>query len=192
VCVVFVDFVPKLYNIFTRRFVFLVKCAHHPPHIGFPNPDCTAWLFQKLCLQGVHCAWLSTWLPSPERDKDNAQPHIPSAETLATPPPPPGDLRTIDVPWWVYTASGMHLVFPASLSEYSTATLLSSVARDATLQGDPELQFDREVFPVGVSLADAAIVGVTQRLQRGPAHTSAAAELVCSMSPCLADGLAKS
>ncbi len=31
---------------------------------------------------------------------------------------------------------------------------------------DIELEFDREVYPIGVSLADAAIVGVTQRLTR--------------------------
>jgi hypothetical protein len=29
-----------------------------------------------------------------------------------------------------------------------------------------ELEFDKEVYPIGVSLADASIVGITQRLLR--------------------------
>jgi hypothetical protein len=92
----------------------------------------------------------------------------------------------MDVPWWVYTASGMHLVFPSSLAEYSADTLLGSTLRDASQQRDPELQFDREVFPVGVSLADAAVVGVTQRLQRGPARVAADEWVRCA---CQSDAL---
>jgi hypothetical protein len=42
---------------------------------------------------------------------------------------------------------------------------LAAVAADGVVN-EPELEFDQEVYPVGVSLADAAIVGVTQRLMR--------------------------
>jgi hypothetical protein len=61
-----------------------------------------------------------------------------------------------------------------------------------------ELEFDREVYPIGVSLADASIVGITQRVMR-PQQAAAVqvgdASGSCKMScacPCrLAQGLPK-
>ena len=48
----------------------------------------------------------------------------------------------------------MQLWFPKALSEPLSA---SSPIHYAT---DPELEFDREVYPIGVSLSEVSIVGV--------------------------------
>ena len=63
----------------------------------------------------------------------------------------------MEIPWWTYGARGMQLWFPSSLNQP-----LSPHARDvkARTSTDPELEFDREVYPVGISLADVAIIGV--------------------------------
>lgn len=45
-----------------------------------------------------------------------------------------------------------------------------------------ELEFDREVYPIGVSLADASIVGVTQRVMR-PQQQAAATQVGCWSLP---------
>jgi RAB6A-GEF complex partner protein 1 len=70
----------------------------------------------------------------------------------------------MEMPWWIYSADGMHLLFPSTLSAAACGHIALQVQQ---VQLDPELQFDREVFPIGVSLADAAIIGMTQRLKRG-------------------------
>lgn len=44
---------------------------------------------------------------------------------------------------------------------------------------DPELEFDQEVYPVGVSVAEVAIVGVTQRTVRSKASGGDGGELPC-------------
>ena len=63
----------------------------------------------------------------------------------------------------------MHLLFPSTLSAEGSNQLDLQVLQE---QLDPELQFDPEVFPVGISLADAAIIGMTQRLKRGTSTAS--------------------
>ena len=60
----------------------------------------------------------------------------------------------VEIPWWTYGARGMQLWFPKALSEPLSA---SSPIHYAT---DPELEFDREVYPIGVSLSEVSIVGV--------------------------------
>lgn len=62
----------------------------------------------------------------------------------------------VEIPWWTYGARGMQLWFPSSLHQP-----LSPHARDikARASTDPELEFDREVYPVGISLTDVAIIG---------------------------------
>ncbi|KAK9831279.1 hypothetical protein WJX74_010194 [Apatococcus lobatus] len=87
----------------------------------------------------------------PGADEPSEAPAIPSGE--------------VEIPWWTYGARGMQLWFPSSLNQP-----LSPHARDANARAsiDPELEFDREVYPVGISLADVAIIGVTQRLTRSP------------------------
>ncbi|KAK9828450.1 hypothetical protein WJX72_000056 [[Myrmecia] bisecta] len=78
----------------------------------------------------------------------------------------------VEIPWWTYGARGMQLWFPSSL-----AGPLSAETRDSmTMRGtDPELEFDREVYPIGISLAEVAIVGVTQRMTRSNAAPLATA-----------------
>ncbi|GBF93019.1 hypothetical protein Rsub_05630 [Raphidocelis subcapitata] len=50
----------------------------------------------------------------------------------------------------------------------AAAAAAAAIAAANVGGGDMELEFDREVYPVGVSLADASIIGVTQRLLRLP------------------------
>lgn len=61
----------------------------------------------------------------------------------------------MEIPWWTYGARGMQLWFPSSLSE----PVSPGTAVAARLSLDPELEFDREVYPIGISLAEVAIIG---------------------------------
>lgn len=69
----------------------------------------------------------------------------------------------VEMPWWAYGSKGMQLWFPSTFNQ-SLPTLKNAIPPAGT---DIELEFDREVYPVGISLADAAIVGITQRVFRG-------------------------
>eukprot|EP00850_Spirogloea_muscicola_P003181 SM000012S25443 [mRNA] locus=s12:1087565:1095716:- [translate_table: standard] len=72
-----------------------------------------------------------------------------------------------EVPWWAYGHRGMQVWYPSSDADTS--------AHSASLQQlDPELDFDREVYPVGVSPAAGVIVGISQRLS-----LSACADMPC-------------
>ena len=61
----------------------------------------------------------------------------------------------MEIPWWTYGARGMQLWFPKTLAE----PLLASAASHTHCATDPELEFDREVYPIGVSLSEVSIVG---------------------------------
>ncbi len=61
----------------------------------------------------------------------------------------------VEIPWWTYGARGMQLWFPKTLEE----PLLASAASTTHYATDPELEFDREVYPIGVSLSEVSIVG---------------------------------
>ncbi|GMH38535.1 hypothetical protein BSKO_06419 [Bryopsis sp. KO-2023] len=78
------------------------------------------------------------------------------------------DSDTVEMPWWAYGSRGMELWFPSSLFEPLSPKRLQSLDNLAYGALDPELEFDREVYPIGISLADASIIGVTQRLVRSP------------------------
>lgn len=72
-----------------------------------------------------------------------------------------------EVPWWAYGHRGMQVWYPSTHTDASTP--------GADLQHlDPELDFDREVYPLGVSPAAGVIVGVSQRLS-----LSACANMPC-------------
>lgn len=61
-----------------------------------------------------------------------------------------------DIPWWLYGPGGMQVYFPEGGA---------GAGQDGKGQGsslDAELDFDREVYPIGVSAA-GAVVGVCQR-----------------------------
>jgi hypothetical protein len=60
----------------------------------------------------------------------------------------------VEIPWWTYGAKGMQLWFPSSLSE-----TLSPRSEAVSKSVDPELEFDKEVYPIGISLAEVAIIG---------------------------------
>ncbi|KAH9536131.1 hypothetical protein CY35_17G090800 [Sphagnum magellanicum] len=61
-----------------------------------------------------------------------------------------------EVPWWAYGHRGMQVWYPSSTADTSQAHEL--------LQLDPELDFDQEVYPLGLCPAPGVIVGVSQRL----------------------------
>ncbi len=50
----------------------------------------------------------------------------------------------------------MQLWFPSSLTEPLSPTTRDSMTAHST---DPELEFDREVYPIGISIAEVAIIG---------------------------------
>lgn len=148
-----------------------------------------------LLLQGVECVWLCPWLPDTNKHvSSTVLPSLPPSSAVL-PSSPHGDRGTLldtansaifgsndtsprhmqntsrrmggvhmEMPWWIYSSAGMHLLFPSTLAAEGSSHLDLQVLQ---VQLDPELQFDPEVFPVGISLADAAIIGMTQRLKRG-------------------------
>jgi hypothetical protein len=61
------------------------------------------------------------------------------------------------MPWWTYGWRGMQLWFPSSLAEPLSPSTRDSMGFGAST--DPELEFDREVYPIGISLSDVAILG---------------------------------
>ena len=61
------------------------------------------------------------------------------------------------MPWWTYGARGMQLWFPSSLAEPLSPTTREMMGFGSST--DPELEFDREVYPIGISLAEIAIIG---------------------------------
>lgn len=88
-------------------------------------------------------------------------------------------MQGVEMPWWSYGPQGMQLWFPSSLTQpllhspsgglLAPATQNPPTSPQQPPQQDIELEFDQEVYPIGISLADAAIVGVTQRVVRSPA-----------------------
>ena len=62
----------------------------------------------------------------------------------------------VEIPWWTYGARGMQLWFPSALGEPVSPSAAPADARFAT---DPELEFDREVYPIGISLSEVSIIG---------------------------------
>ncbi|KAG1677057.1 hypothetical protein FOA52_001227 [Chlamydomonas sp. UWO 241] len=86
----------------------------------------------------------------------------------------PLDTESVDVemPWWGYGPAGMQLWFPSSLS---TPLTPQAGLSGSGINLDIELEFDQEVYPIGISLADASIVGVTQRVTRSAGYHSAPA-----------------
>lgn len=108
-------------------------------------------------------------------------------------PETPSETELVEMPWWAYGVGiyifffnifiimliifiykkmekkvrGMELWFPSSLNKPLTPRKSNNIEETGGLHElDPELEFDREVYPIGISLADAAIVGVTQRMNR--------------------------
>ena len=63
----------------------------------------------------------------------------------------------VEMPWWTYGWRGMQLWFPSSLAEPLSPATRDSMGFGAST--DPELEFDQEVYPIGISLSDVAILG---------------------------------
>ncbi|GFR46890.1 hypothetical protein Agub_g8533, partial [Astrephomene gubernaculifera] len=108
----------------------------------------------------------------------------PAASTATTSASTASTTLDVEMPWWLYGPAGMQLCFPSSLD---TAQALPYFGSHKEAGQDIELEFDQEVYPVGVSLADDAIIGITQRIMRGPAgllssgcfSAASAAQLPC-------------
>ncbi len=71
----------------------------------------------------------------------------------------------VEMPWWGYGPHGMQLWFPSSLASPLSPHPQGGGDRSQHAL-DIELEFDQEVYPIGISLADASIVGITQRVTR--------------------------
>lgn len=72
----------------------------------------------------------------------------------------------VEMPWWTYGARGMQLWFPSPLADPLSPTTREMMGFSAST--DPELEFDREVYPVGISLAEVAVVGALSDLHHPP------------------------
>lgn len=59
-----------------------------------------------------------------------------------------------DNPWWTYGAQGMQLWFPSTSAGHPMPGDLY-----AHRAMDPELEFDPEVYPIGISFAEVSIIG---------------------------------
>jgi len=68
---------------------------------------------------------------------------------------PGRDAGAVEIPWWTYGARGMQLWFPSALAE----PVSPGAAAGRRYATDPELEFDREVYPVGISLSEVSIIG---------------------------------
>lgn len=69
----------------------------------------------------------------------------------------------VEIPWWTYGSGGMRLWFPSQ--QDSSAFVNEPDPLDLI---DPELEFDQEVLPIGISLSEVSIIGITQRTRRNP------------------------
>lgn len=135
---------------------------------------------EQVLANEIECFWLS----DVARIQDVHEPSLTlptsvSADTMTPSSQRKQTVNLVEMPWWAYGVRGMELWFPSSLAEPISPR--ASPSRDQMLIGqlDPELEFDREVYPVGISLADAAIIGVSQRLIRPSASSSISASLPC-------------
>lgn len=89
----------------------------------------------------------------------------------------------VEMPWWTFGARGMQLWFPSTFSDpqlspatagmgslggHTGSSPLAAVAgaRGGANATDPELEFDKEVYPLGVSLSEVSIFGIMQRMAR--------------------------
>eukprot|EP01025_Chloroclados_australasicus_P021160 TRINITY_DN22203_c0_g1_i1.p1 TRINITY_DN22203_c0_g1~~TRINITY_DN22203_c0_g1_i1.p1 ORF type:complete len:1189 (-),score=213.62 TRINITY_DN22203_c0_g1_i1:1664-5230(-) len=103
---------------------------------------------EQLLAIDVECFWLPQVHEDPELQ-------LPNNGTLT-----PRIKSSLEQPWWFYGAGGMQLLYPSLIGE-----------EGAKLGGhgaevEPELEFDREVYPVGISVSDSSIIGITQRMSR--------------------------
>ena len=74
----------------------------------------------------------------------------------------------LEKPWWTYGPRGMQLWFPSTLVDQVEELnyKLSANMDDgiSTAKGiDPELEFDKEVYPIGVSLKEVSVIGMMHR-----------------------------
>lgn len=85
----------------------------------------------------------------------------------------------LEKPWWSYGPQGMQLWFPSTIAEqveecggHNRRTMIHDEKAALLSEGtdrimvDPELEFDKEVFPIGISLTDVSVVGVMHRTVR--------------------------
>ena len=68
----------------------------------------------------------------------------------------PAGQAEVEIPWWTYGPQGMQMWFPSSLAEPLSPSTGGAMSNIST---DPELEFDREVYPIGISIAEVAIIG---------------------------------
>ena len=106
---------------------------------------------------GARCGMLALAVTPPRRPP----PAVPAPTSSPHPrrpctPPPPHPRRQL----WFPTSLSEPLTPSTRAVASPTATgLAAAAAAAATNSTDPELEFDREVYPIGVSLAEVSIIG---------------------------------
>ena len=87
----------------------------------------------------------------------------------------------VELPCWTYGPDGIRLWFVSdSLKQQGQGNSNSIVQSDL----DPELEFDQEVLPIGISLSAVSIIGITQRIRRS-AMLASKSSLSLSFHPLL-------
>ena len=89
------------------------------------------------------------------------------------------DSEDVELPWWTYGSRGMQLWFPSALSEPLTP------GYQPALSQDPELEFDHEVYPVGVSLADVSVIGAPVLLTSACLSRTMLSSIILMWGSCL-------
>lgn len=118
---------------------------------------------------GVESVWLPPWEEAAEEGEGEGR-RDGGGEAGAPPPP-------VSPPWWAYGPSGTRMLLPdggdvrAACGARAVATPATTTTTSASatpcMPSDPELEFDGEVHPVGVSPGPAgSLVGVRQRAVR--------------------------
>ncbi|KAK3260394.1 hypothetical protein CYMTET_30647 [Cymbomonas tetramitiformis] len=94
-----------------------------------------------------------------------------------------------ELPWWAYGHRGMQVWYPSSPPEASKNSIggggIRGCRASSTVAMDPELEFDKEVYPLGISPATCAIVGMAQRLVSSSSGTFNCFDPTLSTQPIL-------
>ena len=71
----------------------------------------------------------------------------------------------VELPCWMYGSDGIRLWFVSDSLKQGKGYIVQSDL-------DPELEFDQEVLPIGISLSAVSIIGIAQRIRRSAMLTS--------------------
>ena len=85
-----------------------------------------------------------------------------------------GDGTKFELPWWTYGRNGMKMWFDNQILGPNS---------DDMIAADPELEFDAEVLPIGISLDEVSIIGLMHRMHKKHQFLSSACSVEFSPRP---------